>query len=121
MAEDVTGGKVTIPFELSAVPDSIVTLTLSTTDGTAEVGEDFVALSPNTVTIDPAGNNKTGSIEIDITDDDTDEDDETFTVTIDSAEDAGGTSISTTAATASIVVTIIEDDNAVKITEASYG
>ena len=120
VAEDVTGGKVTIPFELSAVPDSIVTLTLSTTDGTAEVGKDFVALSPNTVTIDPGSNdNKSGSIEIDITDDQIDEDDETFTVTIDSAEDASGTSISTTAATASIVVTIIEDDNAVKITDAA--
>ena len=121
VAEDVTGGKVTIPFELSAVPDSVVTLTLSTTDGTAEVGEDFVTLSTNTVTIDPGTNNdnKTASIEIDITDDQIDEDDETFTVTIDSAEDASGTSISTTTATASIVVTIIEDDNAVKITDAT--
>ena len=45
VAEDA--GTVSIPFELETALTEVLTVTFSTTDGTAEEGADFVALGTN--------------------------------------------------------------------------
>ncbi len=74
------GGAVDVVVSLSEAADSDVTVELSTVDGSAVAGDDFVAVSGVVVTI-PAGQ-VSASTQVSVVDDTVVEGDETFTVAL---------------------------------------
>ena len=83
-AEDA--GSVTFSVSLSVASSNAVTVTWETSDGTAEAGKDYTAVTNGSITFSPG--NLTQAITVTIADDDVDEADETFTVTLSNAVNA---------------------------------
>ena len=106
-----TNTTISIPIKVETAYAEIVTVTFSTSDGTAEAGEDFVALvAGSTDTADIAANVATGTFEITITDDFVDEPEQSFTVTITGAVGASGTVIPISTTTATTEAKITDND-----------
>ena len=82
-----------------------VTVTWATSDGTAEAGKDYTAVTNGSITFSPG--NLTQAITVTIADDDVDEDNETFTVTLSNAVNA---TLAGGQATLEATGTITDDD-----------
>ena len=76
----------TFTVSLSVASSDAVTVTWATSDGTAEAGKDYTAVTAGSVTFSPG--DLTQAITVTIADDDVDEADETFTVTLSNAVNA---------------------------------
>ena len=109
-----TSATASIPINISTAVNEVVTVTFETTDGSAKVGEDFVALDTGptspTNTAEIAANATTGTFVITLSEDFVDEPEESFTVTITGAENASGTAIPISTTTASTEVKITDND-----------
>src|SRR5690242_67825 len=92
-SEGNSQGAISVTIQLSKPATSVVTITYSTLDGTARSGEDYTAVTNQTVTIQPNENSKI--ISITIAGDDVREGDDNFTVML-----TGATGASITQATA---------------------
>ena len=79
-------GSVTFTVSLSVASSNAVTVTWETSDGTAEVGKDYTAVTNGSITFSPG--DLTQAITVTIADDDVDEVNETFTVTLSNAVNA---------------------------------
>jgi uncharacterized repeat protein (TIGR01451 family) len=112
-ASAVEGGLVTFTLTLSNPSAQDVTVTVSTTNGTAVAPGDYTATS-TTVTI-PAGRT-TGTVDVQTTGDTTDELDETFLATI---TDLTGATVGSVAGqpAGTGTGTIVDDDNSVTATD----
>ena len=84
---------VLIPVTLSAASDKQVSLTWTTTDGTAKAGEDYTAVTNSVLIFNPGETSK--NIEVLIANDSLYESDETLFVTISNVKNANSTSYRT--------------------------
>lgn len=84
---DEDGGDVVFTFVLSGQAEPDIELTVSTADGSATAGQDYVAQTAATVTV--AGGQTSAALPITVLDDGTAEDDETFTLHLEAANFAG--------------------------------
>ncbi|SDF04145.1 malectin domain-containing carbohydrate-binding protein, partial [Limimaricola pyoseonensis] len=98
-------GTADVVFSRAGNTDTDMTITFSTGAGTATAGEDYTAVTAQTITI-PAGQTSV-TAQITLTGDEADEGTETFTVSIDDAVAAGAT---VTIADAEATVTLTDDD-----------
>ena len=80
VAEDVSGGKATFTVTLNPGSGQQVTVSYSTSDGTATAGSDYTAVQSATLTFAEGETSK--DFTVSITDDALNEGDETFTVTL---------------------------------------
>jgi beta-glucanase (GH16 family) len=115
---DVTlpeGNNATTSFEfvakLSNATSKEVTLTYSLVEGTAKAGEDFIAVTNQTVTFQP--NETTKKIIVGVVGDDLKEGDDVFTLVVNSATNAKAPLTASTG-------TILNDDTKVPFTNAGY-
>jgi len=100
------GGAVLIDLILSDIAQSDVTVTIASSDGTAQAGSDYTAIN-STMTI-PAGQ-PSASVSISLLDDDTVENDETLTLTLSNPANAKLGAIS------SATLTIADNDKAASL------
>jgi beta-glucanase (GH16 family) len=109
------GNSATSNFEfvakLSNSTSREVTVTYSLVEGTAKAGEDFVAVTNQTVTFQP--NETTKKIIVSVVGDDLKEGDDVFTLVVNSATNAKAPLTASTA-------TILNDDTKVPFTNAGY-
>ena len=96
-------GSMVFRVSLSVASSQTVTVNYSTANGTATAGEDYTAVSNETITFSP--NTLKQTVTVSVADDDVDEANETFTVTLNSPQNA-------TLATATATGTIIDDETA---------
>ena len=98
-------GSVTFSVSLSVASSNAVTVTWETSDGTAEAGKDYTAVTNGSITFSPG--DLTQAITVTIANDDIDEDNETFVVTLSNAVNATLAGSQTTLA---VTGTITDDD-----------
>ena len=114
-ATQVEGNGGTSDFEfvatLSNTTSKQVTIAYSLADGTAKAGEDYVAVTNQTVVFQP--NETSRKITVSVVADDIKEPDETFTLTVTSA-------INAKAPTKEATGTIINDDTKIPVNNAGY-
>lgn len=104
-------GSVAIKLKLDKAATKTITLKYSTADGTAKAGEDYTAVTNETITIAPSEIEKT--ITINVVADDLREPDETFQVKLSDATNV-------TLMKATINVTLRNDDTKVPFNNAGY-
>jgi hypothetical protein len=85
----LTQHSVTIPVKLSVSSDKVVSVKISTSDGTAIAGEDYVAISDSLLVFNPGETEK--NIVVKINNDSIYESDETFFVTLSDVQNANTT------------------------------
>ena len=95
------GGTATFTVTLSGAADDPVTVNWTTSNGTADSGSDYTAVSSTAVTF-PAGSTQAQTLSVTTLQDTTAEGDETFTVTLAAPDLPGGVSLGTASATATI-------------------
>lgn len=113
MAPEGNSGQTHFDFHvrLNQASDQTVSLTWSTTDGTAKAGDDFVGVTNQPLTFQPGETDKT--VTVLVTGDDIKEGDEQFTVTLSGIQHAEPLKSTATG-------TISNDDTRVPFTNAGY-